>query len=216
MLSHEPKNYALLAYDGTLLLRGVAFRSSRAEPFGEKFLRRAVGLLLLGDVPGVRTAYVETIAALRLRQLSTYDVSSRVRLSKSPEQYLATRDSRRELSYEALLAGGRPSWTIGERVRVYRTQSGQGCIAADPDSDTTGATGDRRDYDVEHYVGLLRDTFAARLARAFTPAGYAAVFADPEQPSLFASALGTVRTVLTASEPAPATVDPARNGDEHA
>ncbi len=46
MLSHEPKNYALLAYDGTLLLRGVAFRSSRAEPFGETFLRRAVGLLL--------------------------------------------------------------------------------------------------------------------------------------------------------------------------
>src|SRR5262249_10925919 len=29
MLSHEPKNYALLAYDGELLLRGVAFRSSR-------------------------------------------------------------------------------------------------------------------------------------------------------------------------------------------
>ena len=217
MLSHEPKNYALLAYDGTLLLRGVAFRSSRAEPFGEKFLRRAVGLLLLGDVAGVRTAYLETIAALRLRQLSTYDVSSRVRLSKSPEQYMATRDSRRELSYEALLAGGRPSWTIGERVRVYRTQSGQGCIATDPDGlDTKGPTGDRRDYDVEHYVGLLRDTFAARLARAFTPDGYAAVFADPEQPSLFASALGTVRPVLTASEPAPRTVEAPPNEDEHA
>src|SRR5205085_3848949 len=51
MLSHEPKNYALLGYDGTLLLRGVAFRSSRAEPFGESFLRRAVVRLLSGDVP---------------------------------------------------------------------------------------------------------------------------------------------------------------------
>jgi hypothetical protein len=66
-----------------------------------------------------------------------------------------------------------------------------------------GATGDRRDYDVEHYIGLLRDTFAARLARAFTSHGYAAVFADPEQPSLFASALDSVRPVLTVSEPAP-------------
>ncbi|HEY6553132.1 MAG TPA: ribonuclease H-like domain-containing protein, partial [Vicinamibacteria bacterium] len=28
MLSHEPKNYALLGYDGRLVLRGVAFRSS--------------------------------------------------------------------------------------------------------------------------------------------------------------------------------------------
>ena len=42
MLSHEHKNYALLGYDGALLLRGVAFRSSRAEPFGEAFLRRSV------------------------------------------------------------------------------------------------------------------------------------------------------------------------------
>ena len=46
MLSHEPKNYALLTYDGALVLRGVAFRSSRAEPFGEAFLREAIGRLL--------------------------------------------------------------------------------------------------------------------------------------------------------------------------
>src|SRR5260370_24118764 len=41
MLSHEPKNYALLSYDGKLLLRGVAFRSSRAQPFGQNSLRTA-------------------------------------------------------------------------------------------------------------------------------------------------------------------------------
>ena len=60
MLSHEPKNYALLSYDGTLHLRGVAFRSRRAEPYGEDFLRRALPLLLTGDVPGVRAEYVRT------------------------------------------------------------------------------------------------------------------------------------------------------------
>ena len=53
MLSHEPKNYALLDYDGALVLRGVAFRSSRAEPFGEAFLRDAIARLLAGDVAGV-------------------------------------------------------------------------------------------------------------------------------------------------------------------
>src|SRR6185369_3069708 len=37
MLSHEPKNYALKPYSGPLVLRGVAFRSSRAEPFGSVF-----------------------------------------------------------------------------------------------------------------------------------------------------------------------------------
>src|SRR5207344_2600317 len=87
MLSHEPKNYALLGYDDSLLLRGVAFRSSRAEPFGEAFLRLAIARLLAGDVSGVRQAYIESVAALRQREYSTFDVSSRVRLTKSPAQY---------------------------------------------------------------------------------------------------------------------------------
>src|SRR5262249_41932701 len=58
MLSHEPKNYALLSYEGSLLLRGVAFRSSRAEPFGERFLRRALDRLLAGDVPRLPAAHL--------------------------------------------------------------------------------------------------------------------------------------------------------------
>ena len=93
MLSHEPKNYALLGYDGTLVLRGVAFRSSRAEPFGEAFLRRALARLLVGDVAGVRDVYWRRVDALRRRELPTYDVSSRVRLTKTPEEYLATRET---------------------------------------------------------------------------------------------------------------------------
>src|SRR5262249_41517603 len=110
MLSHEPKNYALLAYDGTLLLRGVAFRSSRAEPFGEAFLRAAIPRLLVGDVAGVHTEYLATVAALRRRDIATYDVSSRVRLTKTPAEYAETRESRRELAYEAMLASGRTTW----------------------------------------------------------------------------------------------------------
>ena len=88
MLSHEPKNYALLGYDGSLLLRGVAFRSSRAEPFGEAFLRQSVARLLAGDAAGVRDVYVATLDSLRRRELPVYDVSSRVRLTKTPAEYL--------------------------------------------------------------------------------------------------------------------------------
>jgi DNA polymerase elongation subunit (family B) len=131
MLSHEPKNYALLEYDGSLIVRGVAFRSSRMEPFGAAFLRRAIGCLLRDDITGVRDAYLETVDALRARAISTFDVSSRVRLTKSPEEYLETRESRRELPYEAMLASDRPAWTVGERVRVYRARQGVVRIVAD-------------------------------------------------------------------------------------
>jgi len=189
MLSHEPKNYALLTYDGALVLRGVAFRSSRAEPFGEAFLRTAIARLFAGDVAGVRAAYLDAVLALRRRTLPTYDVASRVRLTKSSAQYHATRATRQELACEALLASGRTTWPSGEHVRVYRTHRG-GARALGDDEDP-------RDYDIEHYVRVLRDNFANRLARAFTPDDYAAVFADPDQLELFAKSLDDVTPILT-------------------
>jgi DNA polymerase elongation subunit (family B) len=196
MLSHEPKNYALLGYDGSLLLRGVAFRSSRAEPFGEAFLRAALPRLFASDLLGVREIYLETLGALRRRGIPTYDVSSRVRLTKSPARYAETRETRRELPYEAMLASGRTHWRVGDRVRVYRTQSG-GASVVDADEEAEGsAAADPRDYDVDHYGCVLRDNFATRLARAIDPADFAAIFSDPEQFSLFPPAFSSMRPIL--------------------
>lgn len=192
MLSHEPKNYALLGYDGTLTLKGVAFRSSRAEPYGEAFLRAALVHLFAADVGGVRDTYLRTLDALRRRELPTHDLSSKVRLTRSPAQYAETRESRRELAYEALLACGRTTWRVGERVRVYRTQSGGGAVAPSVED----GDADPRDYDVDHYARVLRDTYAARLARALAPADFAAVFADPDQLSLFAPPMAAMQPIL--------------------
>jgi DNA polymerase, archaea type len=208
MLSHEPKNYALLHYDGTLTLRGVAFRSSRAEPYGEAFLREALVRLFTADVAGVRDAYLRTLDALRRRELPTYDVSSRVRLTKSPDKYAETREARRELAYEAMLAGGRTAWRVGERVRIYRTQGGGGAVVPSADDAAPGtAPADPRDYDVDHYARVLRDTYAARLARALAPDDFAAVFASPDQLSLFAPSIAAMRPVLVRRAD-PAALDP--------
>jgi DNA polymerase elongation subunit (family B) len=201
MLSHEPKNYALASYQGSLLLRGVAFRSRRAEPFGEAFLRRAIERLLAGDVAGVRDAYVRCASQLRARALPCFEVSAEVRLTKTPEQYAATREQRRELAYEALLASGRQSWSSGERVRVYRAPGGRAALLAldreDEGSAATARAADPRDYDAEYYVRLLRDTFAARLARALEPEVFAEVFADPLQLGLFTRSLAQAQPILT-------------------
>ena len=206
MLSHETKNYALLAYpassgddddaENRLLLRGVAFHSSRAEPFGEVFLRRAIACLLRGDIPGVQAAYLATADALLRRELPTLQVTTRVRLTKTPQRYLASRTSRREAAYEALLASGRTRWSRGDQVRVYRASGGRSALLAD------GA--DPRDYDARYYVRLLRETFAARLVRAFSPDDFAAIFAPPEQPSLFAPPLETIHPILTTLAEPPA------------
>jgi DNA polymerase, archaea type len=196
MLSHEPKNYALLRYDGSLILHGVAFRSSRAEPFGEAFLRKASAHLLVGDVGGVREAYLAVLDRIRLRELPARDVSSRVRLTKTPAEYFAVRESRRELAYEALLASGRISWRVGDRARVYRKRNDACGLLEESEGGPVGTgTVDNRDYDVEHYVRQLRQTFASRLACAFTPADYETVFGDSDQMSLFMPAVTTIRTL---------------------
>jgi hypothetical protein len=203
MLSHEPKNYALMRYDGSLILRGVAFRSSRAEPFGESFLRKAISHLLVGDIAAVREAYLAALDRLRRRELPTRDVSSRVRLTKTPAEYLAAREGRRELPYEAMLAGGRTSWTIGDRVRIYRKRNGGcGLLQESEDGQIGAGETDHRDYDVNHYSRLLRQAFATRLSCAFTPDDYEAVFADPDQMSLFMPSMTTIRTVLETKEQA--------------
>lgn len=208
MLSHEPKNYALLTYDDRLILRGVAFRSSRAEPFGEKFLRKAIHQLLKTDVAGVRESYVQTVSALRTRTMPVYDVSSRVRLTKNSETYAEVRASRREIAYEAMLASGRTTWAVGERVRVYRVQGGGGALAAERGEGSDAFTGPAEDalmadYDVEYYVRLLRDSFAARLERAFSPEDFETVFADPMQPSLFLAGIANIKPVLVEVDAVP-------------
>ena len=171
MLSHEPKNYALLRYDGSLVLHGVAFRSSRAEPFGEAFLRKAITHLLVGDIAGVREAYLSTLDRLRRRELPARDVSSLVRLTKTPAEYLAARASRRELPYEAMLASGRESWSVGDRVRVYRKKNGGCAVLKESDDEPLAMSDiDRKDYDVAYYVRQLRHTYASRFTCAFTAA----------------------------------------------
>jgi DNA polymerase I len=189
MLSHEPKNYALLGYDGKLTLRGVAFRSARTEPFAERFLRAAIERLFAGDIVGLRDVFVQTVMALRRREIATYDVSSLVRIAKTPAEYLATRDTRHEHVYEALLAAGRTTWSTGERVRIVRTVHGARLV--DPDA------ADPRDYDADHYARILREQHASRFSRALEPDVHAATFADPDQLELFAVSLADAKPILT-------------------
>jgi len=51
-------------------------------------------------------------------------------------------------------------------------------------------------------VRLLRETYAARMMRAFTMDDYAAVFPHPDQLTLFAPPIEGVRTILVGAPPA--------------
>jgi DNA polymerase I len=216
MLSHAVKNYARLPYDGELIVRGGALRSSRSEPYGERFLRQALLSVMQDDIAGVQRCFQESLEALRQRRLPASEVASRVRLSKSPQDYLAARTTHSEGPYEALLAGGRRQWSVGERVRTYRTQNGayrwlpeereeaplsfeeqdegEGPGAGDilvPTQNTP--LDDQCDYDVELYARLLLTSYASRLAVAFTAEDFGQLFRITGQMSLFDRPLEAMR-----------------------
>ncbi|HCI80599.1 MAG TPA: DNA polymerase [Ktedonobacter sp.] len=215
MLSHEVKNYALFTYDDRLVVHGVALRSSRAEPFGERFLRQVLPCTLMGDIVGVRRIFLETVDAIRNRDYPATDMGARVRLSKSPEAYLASRATHPEPQYEALLNAGRTRWFAGERVRFYRSadkkyvwlpeEAEEQAISNEWDDDTERMNepqiekankentaimerfeiANRRDYDVDHYLGVLVTSYAARLKKAFAPQDFTQLFRVDEQLSFF-------------------------------
>ncbi len=220
MFSHEVKNYALLTYSGRLIVHGVALRSSRSEPFGERFLRQALLCTMTNDIVGLRNAYIEMVTALRNRRLPASELGARVRLSKTPEAYLANRAGHSEPQYEALLAAGRTRWYPGERVRFYRTrgkkfvwlpeEAEEATVGRDEDVDSDAddvelendlldaeeqqtnrkasrreIIGDRRDYDVEHYLQVLVTSYASRLRKAFAPGDFEQLFRLDAQPGLF-------------------------------
>ena len=72
----------------------------------------------------------------------------------------------------------------GQRVRYYQSRAGKRLLDEQP-----------ADYDAEYYVTKLRDVYCARLARAFTPEDFQAVFADA--PGLFEPDLAAIRPIAT-------------------
>jgi DNA polymerase elongation subunit (family B) len=209
MLSHEVKNYALLTYAGELIVRGVALRSSRVEPFGAEFLQVGLECVLRGDVAGVQQAYLATIQALRAHELPASAVATRARLTKTPAEYTASRSRLREGPYEALLAVGRDDWAEGEQVRYYRAEGGRYIWlpdAAGVPQDEADATEDpmpsnltadvaRGDYDVPHYLRVFHATYVSRLRKAFRPADFAQLFRGDGQIGLFDQPLHTIQPI---------------------
>jgi DNA polymerase elongation subunit (family B) len=182
MYSYMEKNYALLGYDGSLTIKGSSFRSSRNEPYGERFFRAVLPLIIEGRMAEARELYLETISRLRTHALPVEEVSVNTQLTKSPEAYRQSK--RKEEPYEVMLQAQR-LWEPGQRIAYYQATRGRKKLLE-------MAAGD---YDAEVYAAKLSETFAQRLSKAVSPEGFAALFS--EQPSLFAVPLDQITTIVT-------------------
>ncbi|MFN0072188.1 MAG: DNA polymerase domain-containing protein [Chloroflexota bacterium] len=185
MYSYAEKNYVLKGYDGKIKIVGGSFRSSRWEPYGERFVADAVAMVLNDNIAGIRELYKSTCEDLRARRLPIEDVCTMITVTKSPDEYRKAK--RREEQYEVLLAAGHTTWRSGERIRYYRAKGNAKKLIEDFADD----------YDPEYYCKRLRSTFAARLSKAIDEDGLKRLLDD--QGDLFGADLGEVR-LLTSIE----------------
>ena len=182
MMSIKLKNYALLAYDGTMTMKGSALRSRRMEPCFREFLRAAAYDLMTDNRDGARDRYFELASLIQGRRLPPEAFSQWSMLRES------TIGSRPRL--QKLLERHRGRWRFGERVSLYERVDGSLGFTEDyaQDENTAVLLRHLRDAaarfellfeDVEEFNAffpLIQPTTSLDLARAQQPARQLGLF----------------------------------------
>jgi DNA polymerase elongation subunit (family B) len=171
LYARGPRSAITLGSDGAVTLLGNTFRPGRLERFGETFMHRAAPFALLGDAPGLRRVFLETVHLLRTAQLTLEDLSVQVTLHKSMAQY--RHSATNEEPYEVLLAAGVRSWRIGQRIRYFRARGGEPRLLQEGDSISVA------EADTEYYVQRLTSMYCQQFAHAFRREDFPKIFRVP-------------------------------------
>ncbi len=197
MLSYKKKNYALLAYDSKVKIRGSALISRSMEKFGRDFISNAIEDALHEDIQALHKLYVKYATKILSRELPTEMVVRTETVRESINEYQsAVRANKRNRSagFEAAANAGldlRP----GNRVSYY-------IVGSDPhqrsfanarlyDKDAK----DSKDYNSYYYLKKL-DEYAYRFSDFFEPEDFQKIFSS-ETDSLFAISLDGIKLKTT-------------------
>jgi len=131
MLSYKKKNYALEEYDGGIKLKGSSLVSRSIEPFGRRFVRKVIHLLLDNDIQGIHDAYLQTrehILEHRLKDVADFARTETLKDSiakyeRDVQQGKRTRSAAYELAVVRQDSGLQPI-KKGDRVSYYIAGSG--------------------------------------------------------------------------------------------
>ncbi len=148
MMSLKLKNYALLAYDGTMTMKGSALRSRRMEPCFREFLKAAAFDFMRDQRDAARERYFALATLIMEKRIPPEAFSQWSMLRQS------TIGSRPRL--KQLLETNPGRWRYGERVSLYERADG-----------TLGFTEDyQQDENTAVLLRHLKDT-ASRFEQLF-------------------------------------------------
>lgn len=175
MFCYKAKNYALLDYDGQVIIRGSSLKSRGMELYLREFLREAIELLLTRGIEAIRQLHERYVGRLMSRNFPIGWVARTETLNESPATYLAkVRAGRRNPSaaFEIALQSGR-RYGAGDQISYYVSGSGKDAAAYENCRPSETYNPARPDVNIPYYVEKLR-----QMKKRFDP------FMPPE-PTLF-------------------------------
>ncbi|WP_246166911.1 DNA polymerase domain-containing protein [Oryzomonas japonica] len=175
MFAYKAKNYALLGYDGRVVIRGSGLRSRGLERYLREFMREAITLLLTGSSADIERLYQGYLTRLRSRDLDVAWVARTETLNESPATYREKVEKGRRnpaAAFEIALASQRV-YRAGDQVSYYVGGSGRDATAYEHCRPVSAFVPERPDINIPYYVDKLR-----HLKQRFEP--YL-----PKEPTLF-------------------------------
>jgi DNA polymerase elongation subunit (family B) len=157
MFSYKMKNYALLAADGEVTIKGAALKSRGLEPFQREFLEAFVELKLKGREAEAGALRGRFQSAIRDGGRPIAWLAKTERLQDSPATYQAKvgRSGRgRNAAYELALRSGR-EYRAGDAVSYYVTGSKKNVAVHESARLVSEWDPARRDENVAFYLAKL-------------------------------------------------------------
>jgi DNA polymerase elongation subunit (family B) len=175
MFAYKSKNYALLGYNGTIIIRGSSLRSRGMEHYLREFMREAIALLLTSEGSGFEQLYSRYTDILMSRNFKIDWVARTETLNDTPAGYREkVLTGKRNPSAAFEIAGkSERLYRAGDQVSYYISGSGKDAIAYESCRPLSDFNPNKSDINIPYYREKLR-----RLKKRFEP------FLPPE-PTLF-------------------------------
>jgi DNA polymerase elongation subunit (family B) len=179
MFSYKAKNYALLAKDGDVVIKGGALKSRGLEKFQRVFLEEMIKLIMEGKAEAITDLRHQFEKKIRNREWKIDMLMKTDTLQDSLDKYrakIAGSARNRAAAYELALDSGR-NYKPGDQISYYIKATPKKVPAYEAAKPASEFDPENRDENVDYYVAKLDD-----LVKKFS--ALTAVAAVPKQESL--------------------------------
>jgi DNA polymerase elongation subunit (family B) len=158
MFAYKAKNYALLEYDGRIIIRGSSLKSRGIERYLREFMREMIALLLAGNSSGVVLLYSAYTDRLRSRTLDVSWVARTETLNESPGAYQEKlRLGKRNHSAAFEIASvAKHRYRAGDQISYYVSGSAKDVVAYEACRPASAFDPAHPDINTAYYIDKLR------------------------------------------------------------